>query len=103
MEKNNTNVVDEVIEQVEKGERVKERAIKKIKKDNDIASYIADVFCWIIGLLIFLIILEVPDLVGYFYIDEVNPIGVVLKVLYVVILCVLLVRNYVTLRKINSK
>lgn len=104
MEKNtNTNVVDGVIEQVERGGKLKDRAIKKIKKDKDIREYVSDIFSLIIGLLLFLILLEVPELISYFYIDSVNPIDVVFEVLYVVVLLFLLINNYVTLRRVNAK
>ena len=63
MEKNN-NVVDGVIEQVEKGEKIKEKAIKKIKQDKDVRKYASDVFSLIVGFLSFLLILEVPDIVS---------------------------------------
>lgn len=103
MEKNSTNVVDEVIEQVEKGGRLKERAIRKIKKEKDVRQYVSDVFSFVIGLLLFLILLEVPELVSYFYVDHVKTLNVVFEIVYVGILFILLVHNYITLRKINSK
>lgn len=98
-----TNVVDEVIEQVERGSKLKERAIKKIKKDNDIKKYISDIFSLIIGFVLLLILLEIPEIVSYFYIEMENPLDVVFEVLYVVVLFVLLIHNYITLRKVNSK
>lgn len=104
MEKNNgANVVDEVIEQVEKEGKLKERAIKKLKKDADIRNYVSGLLTTIIAFIIILIMLEVPELVGYFYVDSLSPLSVVFEVLYVLILFVLLVRNYITLRKVNSK
>ena len=105
MEKNNSvnNVVDEVIEHVEKGEKLKERALKKIKQDKDVRKYLSDIFSLIVGLFVFLIIMKLPDVVGYFYLDGISPFEVIGDVLYLVVLCVLLVRNYITLRKINSK
>lgn len=105
MEKNNSvnNMVDEVIEQVEKGEKLKEKALKKIKQDKDIRKYISDIFSLIVGVLCVLVIFEIPDVVSYFYLDNINPFEVVVEVLYLVILFVLIVRNYITLRKINSK
>lgn len=103
MEKNNTNVVDEVIEQVEKGGRLKERAIRKIKKEKDVRQYVSDIFSFVIGLLLFLILLEVPELVSYFYVDHVKTLNVVFEIVYVGILFILLVHNYITLRKLNSK
>lgn len=104
MEKNsNGNVVDEVIEQVEKEGKLKEKAIKKIKNDKDIKKYVSDLVTLIIAFILLLIILEVPEVVGYFYVESVSPLDVVYEVLYLVVLFVLLVRNYITLRKINSK
>lgn len=104
MEKNNVNnVVDEVIEHVEKGEKLKEKAIKKIKQDKDVRKYVSDVFSFIVGILVVLIVFEVPNVLGYFYLDNINPFEVVVQVLYLVILFMLLVHNYITLRKINSK
>ena len=103
MEKNSTNVVDEVIEQVEKGGRLKERAIRKIKKEKDVRQYVSDIFSFVIGLLLFLILLEVPELVSYFYVDHVKTLNVVFEIVYVGILFILLVHNYITLRKLNSK
>ena len=102
MEKNG-NVVDEVIEQMEKGGKLKERAIRKIKKEKDIREYVSDVFSLVLGLLLFLIILELPELVGYFYVEKVKVGEVVFEILYVGILGILLIHNYITLRKINSK
>jgi len=102
MEKNN-NVVDGVIEQVEKGEKIKEKAIKKIKQDKDVRKYASDVFSLIVGFLSFLLILEVPDIVSYFYVKEIKPFDVVVEVVYVIFLLVVIARNYITLRKINSK
>ena len=104
MEKNSVNnVVDEVIEHVEKGEKLKEKAIKKIKQDKDVRKYVSDVFSFIVGILVVLIVFEVPNVLGYFYLDNINPFEVVVQVLYLVVLFGLLVHNYITLRKINSK
>ena len=102
MEKN-SNVVDEVIEQVEKNEKLKERAIRKIKKEKDIREYVSDIFSFVLGLLLFLVLLELPELVGYFYVDHVDTFSVVFEIIYVGILCILLLHNYITLRKINAK
>ena len=105
MEKNNTvnNVVDEVIEHVEKGEKLKEKAIKKIKQDKDVRKYVSDIFSFIVGILVVLIVFEVPNVLGYFYLDNISPLEVAIQVLYLVILFGLLVHNYITLRKINAK
>ena len=105
MEKNNSvnNVVDEVIEHVKKGEKLKEKALKKIKQDKDIRKYVSDVFSLIVGVLVVLIVFELPNLIGYFYLESINPFKVAGQVLYLVILFVLLVHNYITLRKINNK
>lgn len=102
MEKN-SNVVDEVIEHVEKGEKLKERAIKKIKQDKDVRKYISDIFSLIVGVLVLLVLFFIPNIISYFYVKDLHPLEVVRDVLYLIILCTLLVRNYITLRKINTK
>lgn len=101
MEKN-SNVLDNVIEQVEKSEKLKEKVLKKVRQDKEIRQYLSDLFSLFVGFVFFLLMLEIPNVVGYFYIDKLNPLDVVIEVLYVMFLVVVLVRNYVTLRKINS-
>ena len=68
-----------------------EKALKKIKQDKDVRKYVSDVFSFIVGILVVLIVFEVPNVLGYFYLDNISPFEVAIQVLYLVILFGLLV------------
>ena len=86
---------------MEKDEKLRERAIKKIKKDKDIRNYFSNFISLVIGLILILFLLELPKIISFFYVDNYNGLDILYEVIYVWFLLFLLAKNYITLRKIS--